>query len=373
VADAQTAIDRTPVHEVMSASFNVAHAAEPVRDVAYRMLTSGIPVIPVVDDGGHLQAVIGYEDIVSRFVYEGDVAHAKVGQLEGRWVAVDEDAGLEQAARMIAETGVQPLPVVGGDSTVVGTLAHFDVVAHRGLRGLGLTTADLDTTISPQDAMWSKQWGPYLLAGVSAVTCIRKAMQEQEGEQVTRILDLGCGHGRVLRVLKASFPNAALVACDLDRDAVDFCAATFGATAVYSDADPSKVRLEESFDLIWSGSMFTHLDQRAWVGFFDLAVRSLTPGGLFVFTTSGRRDRKAWRFINLSSPKIDRLLADYDREGFGYAAFRVGPNAGLTAVSPEWVRSRADDQPDLSFVMHLNEGWEPPAPRQDVYACRRER
>ena len=60
---------------------------------------------------------------------------------------------------------------------------------------------------------------------------------------VKRILDLPCGHGRVLRYLSAAFPEAEITACDIMREGVDFCASTFGAIPVYSQDDPQQIPL----------------------------------------------------------------------------------------------------------------------------------
>jgi SAM-dependent methyltransferase len=350
----------------MSPDFNVVHEGESVRDAGERMLRSGIPAIPIVDGDRHFKGVIGYEDIVSALVVEGDVVNMKADQLEPRWVAVDQDATLNEATRMIATTGIQPLPVLE-DSVLVGVLSHFDLVGHARLTEMGLAVSDIEMTISPHDLMWQKQQGPYLVAGASALTCIRTAMEAARKERVAKILDLGCGHGRILRFLKVHFKDAYFAASDLDRDAVDFCAETFGVTPIYSDEDPSKVEIDDRFDLIWSGSLLTHLEKGPWLGFFDLAVRSLTADGLFVFTTHGRHDRKAWRSMNLSQEQIDEVLAGYDREGFGYSAYEEDVNYGLTAVSPDWVGSEIEKRPGIRLVMHLKNGWEPPAPPQDVY------
>jgi hypothetical protein len=58
-------------------------------------------------------------------------------------------------------------------------------------------------------------------------------------------------------MLRAAFPEAHLTVCDLDRDKVDFCAAQFNATPVYSQEDIRSVSLDQTFDLIWCGSLFT--------------------------------------------------------------------------------------------------------------------
>src|SRR6476620_8602013 len=89
-------------------------------------------------------------------------------------------------------------------------------------------------TISPDEEMPIQDIEIYFSAGRSAVACINLAMHaaQKSASDVTRILDLPCGHGRILRYLKAAFPEAEITACDIRRDAVDFCASTFGAVPV---------------------------------------------------------------------------------------------------------------------------------------------
>jgi hypothetical protein len=68
-------------------------------------------------------------------------------------------------------------------------------------------------------------------------------------------------------MLKAAFPGAELTACDIDRDAVEFCAETFGAVPVCAETRPEQIRFDREFDLIWSGSLFTHLEAERFGGF----------------------------------------------------------------------------------------------------------
>ena len=88
---------------------------------------------------------------------------------------------------------------------------------------------------------------------------------------------------------RPSSPSARLGAGDIDHDGVDFCAATFGATPVYGREDPADVEIDAPYELIWCGSLFTHLPPERWEGFLALFERALAPGGLLVFTTHGRR------------------------------------------------------------------------------------
>jgi hypothetical protein len=110
-----------------------------------------------------------------------------------------------------------------------------------------VTELQYSTVISPNDHMWitGPQW--YLEIGTSALDCINSALATAHNTP-TSILDLPCGHGRVCRMLRASFPDAHLTVCDLDHDAVDFCAAQFNATPVYSDEDIRRVSLDQCFE-----------------------------------------------------------------------------------------------------------------------------
>ena len=135
------------------------------------------------------------------------------------------------------------------------------------------------TVISPNDQMWisGPQW--YFDVGTSALDSLKCALATAHIAP-TSILDLPSGHGRVCRMLRAAFPEARLTACDLDRDAVDFCAAQFNTTGVYSHEDIRCVRLDQSFDLIWCGSLFTHLDREQWPDFLGFFADHLSPDGV---------------------------------------------------------------------------------------------
>src|SRR5436190_9999797 len=101
-------------------------------------------------------------------------------------------------------------------------------------------------SISPNDAMFDRNHPAYYYkAGKSALNCIRLSLSAANKASISSILDLPCGHGRVLRYLQAEFPQAKITACDLDQDAVDFCAKTFECRGIYSQRNLSKLALDE--------------------------------------------------------------------------------------------------------------------------------
>src|SRR5579864_2676123 len=84
----------------------------------------------------------------------------------------------------------------------------------------------LNRTISKNETMFDK-W--YWEVGESAVEVIFSALAASFLSNVQNVLDIPCGHGRVLRHLTNLFPEANFTVSDLDKDGIEFCAETFGA------------------------------------------------------------------------------------------------------------------------------------------------
>lgn len=242
---------------------------------------------------------------------------------------------------------------------------------------LTINEQDIIRTISPNDEMYAgdkafSDW--YWSVGRSAVDAIEPCLRvaRKPLSDVRHILDLPCGHGRVLRYLKAAFPAAEITACDLLKDGVEFCAKTFGAKAVYSDEDPKQIELGlRTFDLIWVGSLFTHLSAERWPTFLTCLGSYLQEGGVLVFTTHGRYVYR--RMKGLEDPHEYCLpywrrtvaLYDYERTGFGYGDYQDG-GYGISISDPGWVCSLLGQQPELRCIHFQERGW---MDIQDVYAC----
>jgi SAM-dependent methyltransferase len=339
------------------------------RQAAQRMVRRRIPAVPVVDQGDRLLGVVTHWDILRLVARGTDLASASVRELTTESHSLSPNDSLETARKVFAGGDVPFVPVVDHEQ-LVGVLTQMDIDAQiRLTKALGPRAQELITEMSPSDTMFSGSRGSYVTAGISGLECIQKAMHLVKKRTVQRILDLPCGHGRVLRVLKAAFPEAHLTAGDIDREGVDFCVRVLGATPVYSTENPDELEIEAACDLIWCGSLFTHLDASRWHGFLCLFARSLAPGGLLVFTTLGRHPPFALRVIGMKEPGVRVMLDDYDTVGFGYTIMSAERNWGVAMASPEWVRRQVEKNSDLEFMGCWERAWEPPAPRQDVFAC----
>jgi len=215
--------------------------------------------------------------------------------------------------------------------------------------------------VSPNDEMLradDHDLERYLRNGRQAVEVVSRFVEAPRS-----ILDFGCGHGRVLRFIVAAFPQAEIWACDINADGVSFCQKEFGVNGIVSSPYASETVLPR-FDLIWVGSVFTHLPLGPWREFLGLLARSLD--GTLAFSVSGPLLAERLRGGESMGVPEDAILADYDTTGFGHHPYRVAPHGyGLTLITPARVKAEAEAV-GLSVVEHLPQGWM----RQDMVIAR---
>src|SRR5207245_2047047 len=88
----------------------------------------------------------------------------------------------------------------------------------------------------------------YLGVGLATIDLIdTTVLPNAEGREIQMVLDMGCGFGRILRFLRARFPSATVVGCDIDGKAVRFCAQAFSAVGIQSTKSFDDLRLPGGF------------------------------------------------------------------------------------------------------------------------------
>jgi SAM-dependent methyltransferase len=216
---------------------------------------------------------------------------------------------------------------------------------------------EVDTAISPADTMWISGPDRYFRVGLDAVRCIESVYASTGIVFPNRILDMPSGAGRVLRFLALRFPNAELTACDLIEDQINFCAKRFGAEPVLSSPDFNSLDLPGPFDLIWSGSLVTHLNGESTEAYLRLCRRNLSPDGVLVLTTHGEevahRIANDPRFYGLDDTQSAAVVSHHQREELGFVEYTTphGPQMvghssesapfGVSLMSRKWVKSAA--------------------------------
>jgi SAM-dependent methyltransferase len=353
------------VRHVMSTDYPSVLAHQSGVEVAKRIGRVAWTV-PVIAEGGKFQGLVTSTQIIQEVAAESDLKTTTAGQLARPHESIGPDEPFEQVIQRFTELAAEILPVTD-QGRLIGVITRPDVDAFRRLEEqLGPRVTKLDTRISPDDGMNAGLRGHYLFAGASALRCIQTSLESAGRGDPASVLDLPCGYGRVLRVLMAAYPDARFVSCDIDRDAVDFCGNVLGATPVYSASDPAEIPIEDRFDLIWVGSLFTHFPAHRWPGFLDFFADHLTTDGLLIFTTLRKFGSPRW--IGLNKEKGKELREQYARNGYGYIPQR-GKDLGISIAAPAWIKTQIEAHPRLQLYRFDEEAWEPVAPRHDVTTC----
>ena len=193
--------------------------------------------------------------------------------------------------------------------------------------------------------------------------------------RVERILDFACGHGRVARFIHAAFPDTSLVGSDTDVSGVSFVSEHLGFEKHISKAIPSENSFIMPFDLIWCGSLLTHLDQENSLGLIKMFADNLTPGGVAVFTSHGRYvaskvNEEKFPYI-LSRDEFSRICDDFDRTGFGFAEYthlETPDGSGISLTSTAWLYEKIASLKNVKIIHFSERAW---GNHQDVVAIQK--
>ena len=127
-----------------------------------------------------------------------------------------------------------------------------------------------------------------------------------------RILEFGCGCGRIMRWMEELGRTRTLVGTDIDARAVEWAAANlpFARFDVNDGLPPTRYH-DGEFDLVVNHSVFTHLDEHYQDLWLAELQRITSPGGVLVLSIhgehnfqvgeqqleAGSRQRREWRAL----------------------------------------------------------------------------
>ena len=160
-----------------------------------------------------------------------------------------------------------------------------------------------------------------------------------------RILDFGCGWGRIIRLLYYFSDPVKLYGCDPWTRSIDICKSDgIAANLAVSDYLPKALPFDKSsFDLIFAFSVFTHLSERATAVALDTLTRHLATDGLLVITI---RPVEYWDIhAGLSAADLELLKTKHSKDGFAFQphnreAIEGDITYGDTSISLSYLASK---------------------------------
>lgn len=144
--------------------------------------------------------------------------------------------------------------------------------------------------------------GPeFLDIGVLGVTWIKEMLARNgtSAGELDSIFDFGCGCGRLLRHWKG-VTNARLYGSDYNPYLIEWCRENLPVGEFATNGlEPPLPFEDDSFDFLYSLSIFTHLAEPIQVPWMREVTRVVKPGGLLLLTFHGRS-----RLRTLTEPLI---------------------------------------------------------------------
>ncbi len=164
-------------------------------------------------------------------------------------------------------------------------------------------------------------------------------------------LDFGCSSGRVVRVLAAAHPEIEWHGCDPLPDAIAWAQAHLPGISFNRGPElPPPPYADETFDLVFAISIWSHFSEKAALSWLDAMRRAVRPRGRLLLTTQGEHTVAHTHRVGQRSPEQLAGIREALREsGFWYAPEygEVGdhglanPDWGIAFLTPEWLLAKA--------------------------------
>jgi SAM-dependent methyltransferase len=171
------------------------------------------------------------------------------------------------------------------------------------------------------------------------IYCLVKSLASQYLPRPMRsVMEFGSGWGRIIRCFSRDMDRQNLQGIDCMPAAIDICKTTNPyAQFRLVDPFPPTTLANDSFDVVYAYSVFSHLSEEAHMRWLEEFKRLLRPGGLLIATTRPRefvlacqkaREEGEQRFwaqgLVVAFRDTSDALARFDRGEFLYEAIGGG-------------------------------------------------
>lgn len=219
--------------------------------------------------------------------------------------------------------------------------------------------------------------GHFRLSALEHMAMFEAATTKHDGRKLydfSSVLDFGCGAGRLIQM----FPtDAAISGCDPNGPLVEFCQSRFPHADVYrSEPEPPLKWSDNTFDLVYSFSVFSHLRRDSEERWLAELARVGMPGCIYLITIQGD-----WWLESKFKPDEQAMIRN---AGFWYFDIHTSKgtemdfpeNYGSSIHTAEFVKQNWDTHFDVLQVykgrppMLFDHPALPEANRDALRACR---
>jgi len=144
--------------------------------------------------------------------------------------------------------------------------------------------------------------------------CIVSSLPESFNFTHKKVLDFGCGTGRVLRHFQSEAQRAEFWGCDIHAPSIVWLSENLANVHVFKNKEVAELPLESNyFDLIYVISVFTHLAS-TWKAWLAELRRVLKPGGILLNTFHNRVAYEYTTGQRFDEKSAGMLVLHHDRD-----------------------------------------------------------
>jgi ubiquinone/menaquinone biosynthesis C-methylase UbiE len=200
------------------------------------------------------------------------------------------------------------------------------------------------------DARYSAHGGKQVAAMLALVEASGLAFRDGD-----RILDLGCGPGRMIRHLRPLAERCEIWGLDIDAEAILWCQSHLSPPFHFATTTkvPHLPFADGSVRFVYCGSLFTHIDDLADAWLLELR-RILAPDGRLYLTLHDDRTvelLEEGRYARSDMAQSLRASPTYQAAKAGFAMFAIGRDSeSQVFYARDWFARRAAPSFDILSV-----------------------
>ena len=146
-------------------------------------------------------------------------------------------------------------------------------------------------------------YSKYFTESIEAAKWLKDHLKKHIELNDKKILDWGCGPGRIIRHLPSIINNGCeFYGTDYNKKSIDWCKANLQGIEFHNNSLAAKLPYPDNFfDVIYGISIFTHLSEQMHYDWYVELYRILDLGGIMFLTTQGDNFK-----VKLTGPELEK-------------------------------------------------------------------